>query len=177
MRIQARLLITPAAALLAVAALASGGASAIDRFHKIADRVAIGAQPTPEQVTTLSDEGFNTVINLREEVEFNDGPQARAARDSGMLFVRVPLSRENPADASVEKFLAVTDDQTIYPIFVYCASGDRAVALWMIRRVVRENWTLADAEVEAGKAGLTAGTMWNFAHDYIGRQGRVASAR
>ena len=94
-----------------------------------------------------------------------------------MLCVRVPLSRAKPADASFEKLRAVTDDQPIYPIFVYCASGDRAAALWMIRRVVRENWTLANAEAEAGKAGLTAGTMWNFAHDYIGRQARVASAR
>ena len=43
--------------------------------------------------------------------------------------------------------------------------------------VASGDWTLANAEAEAGKAGLTAGTMWNFAHDYIGRQARVASAR
>jgi len=176
MRMQTRLLIA-LAALLTFVALAAAETVAIDRFHRITDRVAIGAQPTPEQVTSLSEAGFNTVINLREESELNDGPHARAARDSGMLFVRVPLSRETPADASVEKFLSVTDDQAIYPIFVYCASGDRAVALWMIRRVVRDGWTLADAEVEAAKAGLSAGKMWDFAHDYIGRQGRVASAR
>ena len=70
------------AALVAAAAFASA-AESIDQFHRISSRVATGAQPTTEQITTLSDEGFNAVINLREESEFNNGPQARAARNSG----------------------------------------------------------------------------------------------
>ncbi len=175
MRMQTRVLVAVGAVLFAAAVLALDGAASIDRFHKISDRVAIGGQPTPGQVTALSDEGFNAVINLREEVEFNDGLQARAARDSGMLFVRVPLSREKPEDAAVETFLTATDDQAIYPIFIYCASGDRAAALWMIRRVVRDGWALADAEAEADRAGLPAGKMRDFAHDYLLRHGSSAS--
>jgi uncharacterized protein (TIGR01244 family) len=157
--------------LLAVAVFAVEGVAAIDRFQRVTERVAIGGQPTPEQVMALSHEGFNAVINLREASEFNDGPQARAARDSGILFVRVPLSREKPEDAAVEKFLAATDDQALYPVFIYCASGDRAAALWMIRRVVRDGWALADAEAEADRAGLPAGKIRDFAHDYILRHG------
>ena len=171
---QTRVLILLTGVLLAAAVLAATGAAAIDRFYRITERVAIGGQPTPEQVTLLSDDGFNAVINLREQTEFNDGLQARAARGSGMEFVRVPVSREEPSDAAVEKFLVATDDQTLYPIYIYCASGDRAAAFWMIRRVVRDGWVVEDAEAEATRAGLPAGKMFDFARDYIQRHGKSA---
>ena len=173
---QTRVLIAMTGVLLAAAVLATSGAVAIDRFHRITERVAIGGQPTPEQITALSDDGFNAVINLREETEINDGPQAHAARNSGMMFIRVPVSREAPADAAVERFLVATDDQALYPIYIYCLSGDRAAAFWMIRRVVRDGWVMADAEAEATRAGLPAGRMLDFARDYIQRDAKAGSA-
>jgi uncharacterized protein (TIGR01244 family) len=174
---QTRVVITLTGVLLAAAVFAAEGTAMIDRFHRITDRVAIGGQPTPEQVVALSNEGFNSLINLREEAEFNDGPQARVAREWAMTFVRVPVSRENPSDASVEQFLVATDDQALYPIYIYCASGDRAAAVWMIRRVVRDGWSVADAEAEASSAGLQGGKMLDFARGYIQRHGKnTASA-
>lgn len=161
--------LTLSAALLAAAALASASVESIQGFHRVSDRVAVGGQPTPEQVKALGDAGFNGIINLREQSEFDDGLLAHAARDSGAQFFRIPVSRENPSDAAVEKFLAVTDDDALYPLFVYCGSGNRAAALWMIRRVVREGWTLAKAESEAGGAGLTSEKMRDFARDYVHR--------
>jgi uncharacterized protein (TIGR01244 family) len=168
MHAQARVLTFLAAAALAVAAFASG-VDSVESFYRVDDRVATGAQPTPEQVTSLADEGFQTIINLREEAEFNDGPQARAARDAGMLFLRVPVSKQQPTDAAVDKFLAVTDDESVYPVFIYCGSGNRAAGLWMIRRVLRDGWALADAEAEADRAGLKSAELRDFARDYIRR--------
>jgi hypothetical protein len=57
MRARARKLSSLAAAILAAAAFASAGVESIDRFHRVNDRVATGAQPTPAQVTALGDEG------------------------------------------------------------------------------------------------------------------------
>jgi hypothetical protein len=67
----------------------------------------------------------------------------------------------------------VTDDATIYPVYIYCASGNRAAALWMIRRVLRDGWTLEKAEAEAVAAGLTRDEMRNFARGYIERHPRT----
>jgi uncharacterized protein (TIGR01244 family) len=171
-----RLAVAWASALLVAATgFAAAGAESvdgIDGFHRLSDRVAIGGQPTPGQVTALANEGFNAIVNLREDSEFNDGPQSHAAVSSGMQFFRVPVSRENPSDESVDRFLAVTDDPNAYPFFVYCASGNRAAALWMIRRVLRDGWTLADAESEAGRSGLTSEKMRDFARDYLRRHGK-----
>lgn len=169
MHMQARMFTFFSAATVAVAAFASAGVDSVESFYRVDDRVATGAQPTPEQVTSLADEGFQTIINLREESEFNDGPQARAARDAGMLFLRVPVSKQQPTDAAVEKFLSVTDDENVYPVFIYCGSGNRAAGLWMIRRVLRDGWVLADAEAEADRAGLKSAEMRDFARDYIRR--------
>jgi uncharacterized protein (TIGR01244 family) len=163
-----------AAAVLAAAAFASDGLESIDKFHRIDARVALGGQPTPDQIAILSDAGFQAIINLREDSEQNDGLHARAARDAGMQFDRVPVSAQSPSDASVAKFLAVTDDETIYPVYIYCASGNRASALWMIRRVLRDGWTLEKAEAEAAAAGLTREAMRDFARGYIERHPRTA---
>jgi uncharacterized protein (TIGR01244 family) len=145
------------------------GIGSIEGFKAVNDRVAIGGQPTAEDVTALSTAGFNGIINLREESEFNDGPESHAAMASGIQFFRVPISKDHPSDAAVEKFLAITDAENIYPLYIHCASGNRAAALWMIRRVVREHWTLAKAESEADGLGLTSATMRDFARDYIQR--------
>ena len=161
--------LTLSAAALAAAAFVSAGVESIDGYHRVSDRVAIGTQPTPDEVTALAAEGFNGIVNLREEAEFDDGPVSHAARDSGMQFIRVPLSSKNPSDPAVEKFLAATDDVSLYPVFIYCASGNRAAALWMVRRVLREGWTLADAEAEADRAGLKSEAMREFARDFIRR--------
>jgi len=161
------------AAAFAAAAFASDGIESINKFHRIDARVAVGGQPTPEQVAMLSDAGFLGIISLREDSEENDGLHARAARNSGMQFYRVPVSPRSPSDAAVEKFLVVTDDATIYPVYIYCASGNRAAALWMIRRVLRDGWTLEKAEAEAVAAGLTRDEMRNFARGYIERHPRT----
>jgi uncharacterized protein (TIGR01244 family) len=169
-------LVAMTVSLLAAAVITAEDPAVIDHFYRISDRVAIGGQPTPEQIVELSHDGYNGVVNLREESEFNDGPQARAAREWGMTFVRVPVSREAPTDASVEKFLAATDDKGVYPVYIYCGSGNRAVAFWMIRRVVRDGWTIANAEAEASRAGLAGGRMLDFAREYIERHGKDAKA-
>ncbi|HEY1250229.1 MAG TPA: protein tyrosine phosphatase family protein [Thermoanaerobaculia bacterium] len=168
-RTPTRLLVSAAAVLAAAVLLALPSVESIEGFHRINARVAIGGQPTPEQVTALANEGFNAIINLREESELNDGAQSHAAVASGVQFFRVPVSKENPSDAAVAKFLAITDDANVYPLFIHCASGNRAAALWMIRRVLRDGWTVTDAEAEATRAGLTHVAMRDFARDYIRR--------
>lgn len=170
---ETRALIAMAGILVAAVVIAAQGVASIDRFHRISDRVAVGAQPSPEQIAVLSDAGFNGIINLREELEYNDAPQAHEARVHGMQFIRVPVSKENPSDAAVKKFLAETDEDGVYPLYIYCEEGHRAAAFWMIRRVVRDGWTVTDAQVEATKAGLE-GNMLDFARDYIHRHGKAA---
>ena len=162
------------ATVVAAAALASVGVESIQRFHRIDDRVALGGQPTPDQVLALADAGYNGIVNLREDAEENDGMHVRAARESGLQFYRAPVSKTNPTDAAVAKFLAITDEESIYPVYIFCAEGNRAAALWMIRRVVREGWKVEKAQAEAAAAGLASEPMREFALGYIARHSKPA---
>ena len=158
----------PLAAAVAVACATAG--AGIDPYYRVDERVAIGAQPTPAQVGALAVAGFRTVINLREDSEMDAAPERLAATDAGLAYRTVPVSSGSPADAAVEDFLTTTDDPGLYPVFIHCATGKRAAALWMVRRVLRDGWTVADAEAEAERAGLQSAPLRDFARDYIRRQ-------
>ena len=164
------------AGVLVAAALFAVGTDRIPGFYLIEDGVAIGGQPTAEQVSSLAPEGYRTVVNLRLEGEFDQSPILLAARAAGMSHVRVPISSKEPADAAVDQFLRVTDDPGLYPVFIHCGSGNRAAALWMIRRVLREGWQIGLAAAEAEKAGLRNEELRDFAFAYIQRHAVAQAA-
>ena len=149
-------------AFATAAVLAAADTGSISGFYYVEDGVAVGGQPTVEQIPTLAANGYRTVINLRLASEFDAEPVALAARRAGMSYVSVPISAKEPTDEAVEEFLRVTDDPGIYPIYIHCGSGNRAAALWMIRRVLREGWHVGIAMSEASAAGLQSGVMRDF---------------
>ena len=177
MTARSNILLALAGAFVSSALVASGDTASISGFHRVEDGVAVGGQPAAEQVPSLAVAGYRTVVNLRLESEFDAGPVALAAREAGMTYVSVPISAKDPADQAVDEFLRVTDDPAIYPVYIHCASGNRAAALWMIRRVLREGWTIGLAAAEADRAGLTSDSLRDFAFAYIQRHVVARAAR
>ena len=171
-----KMLGTLAGVLFAAAVFASVDVTSITGFYLVEDGVAVGGQPTAEQVPSLAASGYRTVVCLRVESEFNSAPVALAVRQAGMTYVSVPISAKEPDDAAVDRFLSVTDDPAIYPVFIHCGSGNRAAALWMIRRVLREGWQMGLAMTEAQKAGLKSEEMRDFAFAYIQRHAVAQAA-
>ena len=66
-------------------------------------------------------------------------------------------------------FLALTDDAGNRPMFIHCGSANRVGAFWMIRRVLRDDWNVADAETEAREIGMRAPALREFAVNFIER--------
>ena len=176
MHARTKILLSVGCALAAAGLLASVDTATIPGFYRIEDSVAIGGQPTAEQIPALAAAGYKTVICLRQESEFDAGPVAQAARQAGLAYVRVPISAKEPADAAADEFLRVTDDPGIYPVYIHCGSGNRAAALWMIRRVLREGWTIGVAAAEAEAVGLKSETLRDFAIGYAQRHVMVRAA-
>lgn len=169
-----------AAALVALAwatlGLAAGTAvEEIPYFHRVDERVAVAGQPTVEQIAALAPAGFRTVVNLRPEAETPATPEKEAAAEAGLRYVAIPFATASPSGEAVEEFLKVTDDPTIYPVLIHCASANRASALWLIRRVLRDGWSLADAEREAKENGLTHDALLRFAREYVEAHSAPAS--
>jgi protein tyrosine phosphatase (PTP) superfamily phosphohydrolase (DUF442 family) len=67
----------------------------------------------------------------------------------------------------VDRFLKVITESGNQPAFIHCASGNRAAAMWFIKRVLVDKWDNDRATAEAAQLGLTSQPLKTFALDYI----------
>jgi len=143
-------------------------ASSIRNFLRVNDQFCTGGQPRPEQLETLKKEGVNAIINLRPPSEHRAEEEETAAKGFGLRYFNIPVVFSDPKPELVDQFLQITDDPANRPAFIHCASAVRVGAFWMIRRVLRDGWTVPAAEAEAQKVGLKdSPTMRDFARKYI----------
>ncbi len=92
------------------------------------------------------------------------------AKELGLRYFNIPVVFADPKDEQVDEFLKITDDTDNRPAFIHCAGAIRVGAFWMIRRVVRDGWTIEAAEEEVRKIGLRESPHLNeFARKYIER--------
>lgn len=112
-----------------------------------------GGATAPAAMRWLSEEGFETVINLRVASETGadiDGSRA-AAEAAGLTYLHLPFDPGNPDPDLVDEFLAAVSDEARQPVYIHCSSATRAAALWMIGRVAGDGLDVetASKEVEA----------------------------
>jgi protein tyrosine phosphatase (PTP) superfamily phosphohydrolase (DUF442 family) len=86
----------------------------------------------------------------------------------GLRYFNIPFVYRDPKEEQVTEFLRLTDDEANRPAFIHCTGAIRVGAFWMIRRVLRDGWTVEEAEKEAEKIGLREAPHLNeFARAYI----------
>jgi uncharacterized protein (TIGR01244 family) len=112
--------------------------------------------------------GLASVVNLREASEPNTNVEAEsaAANAAGLRYLHLPLNRESPDPAVVDRFVAAARDPANQPMFIHCASGNRAAAMWLVKRAVVDGWPVDRATAEAEKLGLEHEQWKKFAADY-----------
>ncbi len=156
--------------LLAGLALARQDAPPIREFLRINKEFCTGAQPKLEHLAQLKAEGIKTIINLRPPSEHRAAEEEAKAKELGLRYFNIPVVFADPKDEQVEEFLRITDDVENRPAFIHCAGAVRVGAFWMIRRALRDGWTVEKAEEEARKVGLRESPHLNaFARSYIER--------
>jgi protein tyrosine phosphatase (PTP) superfamily phosphohydrolase (DUF442 family) len=142
----------------------------IRNFFRIDKDFCSGGQPRYEHLVKLKAEGVRAVINLRPPSEHRAAEEEAAAKELGLRYFTIPVVFADPKDAQVVEFLKLTDDKENRPAFVHCAGAIRVGAFWMIRRVLRDGWTVEAAEEEARKIGLRESPhLVDFARSYIER--------
>jgi uncharacterized protein (TIGR01244 family) len=168
-----------AAAVLVLALTTSGLAqdnavtrptvAGVRNFAQVETTVACGGATQPESLAEIKRLGFASVINLRLSTEngANIDAEAAAAKVAGLNFVHVPFSGSSPDPAAVVTFLAAVTDKANQPAFIHCASGNRAAAMWMIKRALVDGWSLDRASAEATSLGLTSSSLEQFVTSYI----------
>jgi uncharacterized protein (TIGR01244 family) len=142
----------------------------IRNFLRVDKDFCTGAQPRPEHLAKLKADGIKTIINLRPPGEHRAAEEEAQAKELGLRYYNIPVVFAEPKDEQVAEFLSITDDASNRPAFIHCAGAIRVGAFWMIRRVLRDGWSLEAAEEEAKKIGLRESPhLTEFARNYIER--------
>jgi len=141
----------------------------ITNFAQVESTVACAGAVTPAAVAGIKKMGFASIINLRLATEqgADIDAEAAAAKVAGINFVHLPLNGSAPDPAVADRFLKIIAEPGNQPALIHCASGNRAVALWLIKRVLIDKWDDDRAMEEAGDLGSMSPVMKTFALDYI----------
>ena len=141
----------------------------ITNFAQVETTVACAGAITPSSVAGIKKMGFASIINLRVETEkgADIDAEAAAAKAAGINFVHIPFNASAPDPAVADRFIKTITDPGNVPAFIHCASGNRAAAMWMIKRVLVDNWDNDRASAEAAQLGLTSQPLKTFAVEYI----------
>jgi uncharacterized protein (TIGR01244 family) len=92
--------------------------------------VILGAQPSPEALQTLAQQGVTTIVTARPDAEITWNERA-AVEALGMRFVSIPMPSPvtEITDEQVTQLGAVLDGAD-GPVVLHCGSGNRISGLW-----------------------------------------------
>jgi uncharacterized protein (TIGR01244 family) len=142
----------------------------IRNFLRVDKNFCTGGQPRLEHLDQLKAEGVRAIINLRQPSEHRADEEEAKAKALGLRYFNIPVVFGEPKDEQVTEFLKLTDDPANRPMFIHCTAAIRVGAFWMIRRVLRDGWTIEQAEEDARKVGLRESPhLTEFARGYIAR--------
>jgi len=159
---------TLASLLIAFLVPAQDTVPPIRNFVRVNKQFCTGGQPRLEHVEMLKKEGVKSIINLRQPSEHRAEEEEAKAKELGLRYFNIPVTTGNPKDEQVDEFLKITDDVENLPVFIHCTAAIRVGAFWMIRRVLRDGFTVEAAEKEAKEIGLRDNPFLNeFAKTYI----------
>src|SRR5262245_8153574 len=168
------LLFAAAAAAVAIPAFAQSQVSkdsvpGITNLSRLESTVACAGAVTPSAVGEIKKMGFTSIINLRQPTEqgADIDAEAAAAKTAGINFYNIPFNNAAPDPAAVDRFLLTISQPGNQPAFIHCASGNRAAAMWFVKRVLVDKWDANRAGAEAESLGLSNAALKTFMMSYI----------
>lgn len=146
----------------------------IVNFSRIDSTIACAGATTPAALADVKQRGYASVLNLRMASEGGaDIDAAKAAAQAlGLTYIHLPMNSAAPDAGLVDGFLKAVTEKRNQPVFIHCASANRAAALWMVKRMVVDGWDAGKAGAEAAELGLTNPALKTFAIDEAGKRAK-----
>ena len=140
----------------------------VSNFARLETTVACAGATKPGAVPEIKKMGFKSIINLRQPTETGASveEEAAAAKAAGINYYNIPFNGQAPDPVVADKFLATITAPGNEPAFIHCAGGNRAAAMWMVKRLVVDRWDAERAATEATALGMTSPNLKQFAIDY-----------
>jgi len=141
----------------------------IANYSRVGDTLGCAGAVTTPAVAAIKAQGYKSIVNLRlaSEPGAEIEQQRAAATDGGLRYHHLPFSGSAPDRTVVDRFLAIVADPANSPMFLHCASANRASAFWLVKRVKQDGWPVEQAVEEAAALGLTNPALKQFALDYL----------
>lgn len=158
-------LVGSAIAASAQTSVSKASVPGIINFGYLGKTVACAGATAPAALAEVRKLGYASVINLRVATEAGAeiAASAAAAKAAGLTFIHLPFDASAPDPMLVDRFLAAVTEPKNQPVFIHCASANRAAALWMIKRMVVDRWDEERAAAEAADLGLVSPALKTFA--------------
>ena len=118
----------------------------IRNFYRVAENIATGGQPAPEQFTAIRHAGFDVIINLA----LADSPGAvkeelKIIHELGMEYEHIPVPFRKPELADLNRFFNCMERHREQKIFVHCAYNWRVSSFIFLYRTIKCQCPVAEA--------------------------------
>jgi uncharacterized protein (TIGR01244 family) len=157
-----------AAATLGAQQVTKDNIEGIRNLARLETTVACAGAITADAVPEIKKMGFSSIINLREagETGADIEKEEAAARAVGLRFFHVPFNGTKPDVKAADQFVKAITSEGAEPAFIHCAGGNRAAAMWLIKRLTVDHWDVDRATAEATALGLTSPPLKAWAIQY-----------
>lgn len=102
-------------------------------IKQINDEYSVAGQITVDDLKTIADQGFKSIVCHRPDAEVDEQPTyaeiEAAAKALGMEMRHIPVGREGVGYEQVQEFVDALDEMD-RPMLGYCRSGARSTAIY-----------------------------------------------
>ena len=114
----------------------------VTNFVRLETTVACAGATSATAVPEIKKMGFASIINLRQPSEqgADIDAEAAAAKAAGIRFYTSRSTARRPIRPRPTSFLEAITTKGSEPAFIHCAGGNRAAAMWMIKRLAVDHW-------------------------------------
>lgn len=140
----------------------------IYNYRKVDDQLITGGQPTEEQLKSVAEEGFTTVINLATlNPRYSLDDEAGLVQSLGLTYYHIPVEWDNPKESDFETFERLMKQLPDGKTLIHCAANFRVTAFYSLYALKHLGWS--EAQAEAFRASIWHGSDYPVWKKFIGQ--------
>lgn len=125
-------------------------------YAKQEPTLAIGGTPSKSMLEQLNQRGVTVIIDTRTPREFDRQAQMKTIQSLQLRYYNIPIDGQNITNRQVQQLSILLNKHLDDGIYLHCASGNRASALWTLEKV-KQGASLEEAINRAKNSGLSYG--------------------
>jgi protein tyrosine phosphatase (PTP) superfamily phosphohydrolase (DUF442 family) len=142
---------------------------------QVSDEIVTSGQPTADQLRSLAEDGFTTVINLTTiDPHHSLADEAGLVQALGLHYYHIPVDWRNPQESDFLAFEQVMTRLLPGKTLIHCAANFRVTAFYSLFAQKHLGWSAAQAD--AFRARIWAGSVNPVWEAFIARIRRQISA-